>query len=63
LSFLCHKICDELKIDKKTIGHNTKFTGIEKFEGIVTKSNFDAIFTDVSPAFDFEKFNNLIEHG
>jgi len=63
LFFLCDRICDEFKISKKTIGHNTKFPGIEKFDGIVTKSNYDAIFTDVSPAFDFEKFNKLFEYG
>ena len=63
LHFLCDKLCDEFKIEKKTIGHNTKFTGIEKFEGIVTKSNYDVIFTDVSPAFDFDKFNKLFDYG
>ena len=50
-----------MNIPKKSIGHNTKFNGIEKFNGIVTKSNYDVIFTDVSPAFDFEKFNKLLE--
>jgi N-acetyl-anhydromuramyl-L-alanine amidase AmpD len=63
LHFLCDKLCDEFKIEKKTIGHNTKFTGIEKFDGIVTKSNYDVIFTDVSPAFDFDKFNKLFDYG
>jgi hypothetical protein len=38
------------------VEHNTKINGIEKFEGIVTKSNFDSDFTDVSPAFNFEYF-------
>lgn len=62
LVYLCNKLTDSFKIDKKSIGHNTKFTGIEKFNGIVTKSNFSVIFTDVSPAFDFEKFNNLLNY-
>jgi len=61
LSSLCKKVCEEMNIPKKSIGHNTKFNGIEKFNGIVTKSNYDVIFTDVSPAFDFEKFNKLLE--
>jgi hypothetical protein len=51
---------EDHSITKRSVGHNTKFEGIEKFEGIVTKSNFDVIFTDVSPAFDFNKFNELI---
>jgi hypothetical protein len=57
---LCIKLMGEHSINKRSVGHNTKFEGIEKFEGIVTKSNFDVIFTDVSPAFDFNKFNELI---
>lgn len=57
---LCIKLMEEHSITKRSVGHNTKFEGIEKFEGIVTKSNFDVIFTDVSPAFDFNKFNELI---
>jgi N-acetyl-anhydromuramyl-L-alanine amidase AmpD len=62
LHFLCNKLCDEFKINKKNIGHNTKITGIEKFEGITAKSNYDVIFTDVSPAFNFEKFNKLFDY-
>jgi len=62
LKYLCDKLCDLHGITKKTIGHNTKINGIEKFEGIVTKSNYDVIFTDVSPAFDFEKFNKLLNY-
>jgi hypothetical protein len=44
------------------VEHNTKINGIEKFEGIVTKSNFDSDFTDVSPAFNFEIFNKYLKN-
>jgi hypothetical protein len=35
--------------------------GIEKFEGIVSKSNYDSEYTDLSPAFDFEELKKLLE--
>jgi hypothetical protein len=44
------------------VGHNTKINGIEKYEGVVTKSNFDLNFTDVSPSFNFEKFLKKINN-
>jgi N-acetyl-anhydromuramyl-L-alanine amidase AmpD len=55
-SKLCVKISKETNIPLKSVEHNTKINGIEKFEGIVTRSNFDSEFTDVSPAFNFELF-------
>jgi N-acetyl-anhydromuramyl-L-alanine amidase AmpD len=60
---LCKKLTKELSINKECIGHNTKINGVERYEGIVTKSNFDIEFTDVSPAFNFEQFIKLIENG
>lgn len=59
---LCKKLIKELSITKECIGHNTKINGVERYEGIVTKSNFDIEFTDVSPAFNFEQFINKIEN-
>lgn len=56
LSEICPKICDELKIPKKFIGINTKQEGIEYFEGIVSKSNYNSRYTDLNPSFDFENF-------
>ena len=40
----------------------TKINGIEKFEGIVSRSNYDSDFTDLSPAFEFDYFNQKIEN-
>jgi hypothetical protein len=59
-ALLCKKILSETKINKDVVGHNTKINGIEKFEGIVTRSNFDIESTDLSPAFDFELFSKII---
>ena len=36
-----------------------KVSGIEHFEGITTRSNYSMYFTDLSPAFDYEKLKNL----
>jgi len=58
----CKNICNEMSIKKNLIGHNTKINGIEKFKGIVTKSNFDIEFTDLSPAFNFEEFAKEFEN-
>ena len=62
LSKICKNIISDMKIQKEVIEHNTKINGIEKFEGIVTRSNFDSNFTDLSPAFDFENFRKKIEN-
>ena len=59
---LCLELCKKYKIPIECITHNTKITNIEKFNGIVSKSNFDQIFTDVSPAFDFNKFTNMLKN-
>ena len=61
LSLLISEICVEFNIPKTCIGHNVKVDGIEKFEGIVSKSNYDSEYTDLSPAFDFEELKKLLE--
>jgi hypothetical protein len=53
---LCKELMKDFSIDKKIVGHNTKVDGIEKYDGVVSKSNFDSIYTDLSPAFNFEDF-------
>jgi N-acetyl-anhydromuramyl-L-alanine amidase AmpD len=59
---LCKSLMKIHSIKDKCIGHNTKINGVEKYEGIVTKSNFESEFTDVSPSFNFEKFLKYIEN-
>jgi len=53
---LCYKLCKQFGINKNCSGHNTKIDGIEKFEGIVSRSNYDVRFTDLNPSFNFERF-------
>jgi N-acetyl-anhydromuramyl-L-alanine amidase AmpD len=62
LSILCKSIMKELRMSKDVIEHNTKINGIEKFDGIATRSNYDTYFTDLSPAFNFEDFRKKIEN-
>jgi N-acetyl-anhydromuramyl-L-alanine amidase AmpD len=61
-SELCIELCKKHKIELRCVGHNTKVKGIESFLGIITRSNFDDFATDLSPAFDFEKFNKLLNY-
>lgn len=59
---LCQKLIEYFSIDKKCVGHNTKIDGVEKFSGVVSKSNFDSKFTDLTPAFDFKAFLKFFEN-
>jgi N-acetyl-anhydromuramyl-L-alanine amidase AmpD len=59
---LCKELSEKHNIELKSLGHNTKVKGVESFSGIITKSNFDDFATDLNPAFDFEKFNNLLKN-
>ena len=61
LGLLINELCNEFNIPKNMIGHNVKVDGVEKYEGIVTKSNYDSNFTDLSPAFDFDELKKLLE--
>ena len=59
---LCKTLMKKFKIDKKFVGHNTKVSGVERYEGITTRSNYDSKYTDLSPAFNYELFSKLIEN-
>jgi len=59
---LCIELSKKHNINLNFVGHNTKIKGIETFMGIITRANFDSNVTDLSPAFDFEKFNKLLKN-
>jgi hypothetical protein len=59
---LCLQIAEALQIEKRCIGHNVKVEGIKNFDGILTKSNLDTKYTDLSPSFDFAAFTKYIEN-
>ena len=59
---LCLQIAEALQIEKRCIGHNVKVDGLKNFDGILTKSNLDTKYTDLSPSFDFAAFTKYIEN-
>lgn len=59
---LCKLILEENSIDKNFIGHNTKIEGVEKYEGVVCRSNFDTMYTDLSPAFNYSYLQKKLEN-
>ncbi len=61
-SEICSKLIEFFQIKKSCVGHNTKVDGIEKFEGISTRSNYDQRFTDLNPSFNFENFVKFLEN-
>ena len=59
---LCDKLLKEMKIKPQIVEHNTKIVGVEKFVGVVSKSNFGTNYTDLSPAFNFNELLKNIEN-
>jgi len=56
LSLLCGQLCKEQEIALDALGFNVYQEDTDKFNGIVTRSNFDSDYTDLNPSFDFQKF-------
>ena len=59
---LTSKLCDDFSIPLNVIGHNTKITGLKDYEGVIYRSNLDKNSTDLSPAFNFWDFKEIIEN-
>lgn len=54
--WLCEYLIEKLEIKRDCIGYNSFFDGTMKFEGIVSRSNFDADYLDLNPSFHFAGF-------
>ena len=52
---LCEFICVTEDIPNISVSSNYYFKNAPKFNGIVYKSNFSDIYTDINPSFDFKK--------
>jgi len=59
---LCKHLSESLNIEKRCVGHNTRFEGVSNYEGIVSKSNYNSIYTDLNPSFNFETFTKHLEN-
>jgi hypothetical protein len=61
LSKLILELCDKFDIPKQCLGTNVKWENVEYFKGIVSRSNFNNIYKDVNPSFNFKLLKKLIE--
>ena len=52
----------DLGVKLEYTGHNVKIESIEKFKGVVSRSNYNNFWTDISPAFDFEELIEKIKY-
>jgi N-acetyl-anhydromuramyl-L-alanine amidase AmpD len=53
---LCKYLCEEYNIEERVVPSNGYIENIENFKGIVCKSNFSNIYTDINPSFNFKIF-------
>ena len=51
---LSKSLCEEYDIPFEFIGHNVIVDGVENFNGIVCRSNYNEYWRDVNPSFNFE---------
>jgi hypothetical protein len=58
LSELCEMLCERHDIFKQTVPSNGYLENVSNFKGIVCKSNFSSIYTDINPSFNFRIFFN-----
>jgi hypothetical protein len=52
---LINYLCIKHSIDKNFVGNNVFIEGVEKFKGVLCRSNINKNYYDLTPAFDFEK--------
>lgn len=58
LSQLCEDLCDKHGIFKQVVPSQGYLENVSNFKGIVCKSNFSNIYTDINPSFNFRIFFN-----
>jgi len=56
LAKLCEHLCDKHEIYKQTVPSQGYLENASNFNGIVCKSNFASIYTDINPSFNFRVF-------
>ena len=58
VSELCDLLCDKHDIFKQVVPSQGYLENISNFKGIICKSNFSTIYTDINPSFNFRIFFN-----
>lgn len=58
LKMLCEFLIEKHNIPNRFVGANGYFSNAPNFDGIVCKSNFSDIYTDINPSFNFNIFSN-----
>lgn len=58
VNMLCEYLCDLHDIPKEIVPSSGYLENIVKFKGVVCKSNFSNIYTDINPSFNFRLFFN-----
>ena len=53
---LCEYLCDKHNIKKQIVPSQGYLENITKFNGVVCKSNYSNIYTDINPSFNFKIF-------
>jgi hypothetical protein len=52
----------KFKLGFDCIGTNVRYDEVKNFKGIVSRSNFDFIYKDVNPSFDFKLLKKLLKN-
>jgi len=58
LNILVNQICENHDIPYESLLSSGYIKNISKFSGIVCKSNFQTIYKDINPSFDYKIFKN-----
>jgi N-acetyl-anhydromuramyl-L-alanine amidase AmpD len=58
ISNLCNDLCEKHNIFKQSVPGHGFIENVSNFKGIVCKSNFSSIYTDINPSFNFKVFFN-----
>ena len=58
LKNLLDTLCNEYKIPNKMFPSSGFIKNVSNFNGIVCKSNFQTIYNDINPSFNYKFFNN-----
>jgi hypothetical protein len=56
LAELCEDLCEKHDIFKQTVPSQGYLENASNFKGIICKSNFSSIYTDINPSFNFRVF-------